>query len=205
MQQQAIQQRHSAPQSCLNPPSNGNPFKNQQASVAQTSQFAGHASAIHSHSTPVTDHSWLADTGATSHMTPHKHWFQTYTPFKTAITVADGRVIYSSGIGTVCFQPIVNGQKCRVLEFDRVLHVPELNRSLFAVLWLSVKKNIDIFISGCTLKFCRTESCLWTATVNNQYSAYLDGFVLTAPPSISSQTPILILLHPLFLSHPHHS
>ena len=30
---------------------------------------------------------WNCETGATSHMTPHRHWFKTYTPYVTPISV----------------------------------------------------------------------------------------------------------------------
>ncbi|KZS86476.1 hypothetical protein SISNIDRAFT_388448, partial [Sistotremastrum niveocremeum HHB9708] len=48
---------------------------------------------------------WIADTGATSHMTPHRHWFHNYQPYVTPIRLADGSIVYSAGIGTVQFQP----------------------------------------------------------------------------------------------------
>lgn len=156
----------------------------QQAHIAQI-QYAGHASNIHSTPNPISDHSWLADTGATLHMTPYRHWLRSYTPMKIPITIADGRVIYSSGIGCVWFQPVVNGHKsAQILEFERVLHVPELDKSLFSVLWLSVAKSIEIFIKNRTLEFSRHNTCLWTASINSQYSAYLNGSVL--PISLNS-------------------
>lgn len=37
-----------------------------------------------------TDQSWTADTGASAHMTPHRHWFQNYKPYRVPIELADG-------------------------------------------------------------------------------------------------------------------
>ena len=46
---------------------------------------------------------WNADTGATSHMTPHRHWLRNYVPKRVAIKVADNNIVYSTGVGTVVF------------------------------------------------------------------------------------------------------
>ncbi|KAF7761159.1 hypothetical protein Agabi119p4_10568 [Agaricus bisporus var. burnettii] len=51
------------------------------------------------------DFFWLADTGATSHMTPHRHWFKSYSPNCIPIRLADNSTIYSAGVGSVVFQP----------------------------------------------------------------------------------------------------
>jgi hypothetical protein len=88
-------------------------------------EFAGNASAPSpssspSPSTPLqldSDFNWLADTGATSHMTPHRHWFKTYAPHKIPIHLADNSVVYSAGIGSVVFQPAVNGKEARGIFF----------------------------------------------------------------------------------------
>ena len=53
---------------------------------------------------------WLADTGATLHMTPHRHWFSSYTPHVIPITCANGQSIYSAGKGTVRF--LSSGKNC---------------------------------------------------------------------------------------------
>ncbi|KAF9548871.1 hypothetical protein CPC08DRAFT_615989, partial [Agrocybe pediades] len=50
---------------------------------------------------------WNMDTGATSNMTPHRNWIRNYTPYRVPIRLADHRVIYSEGVGTVRFRPIV--------------------------------------------------------------------------------------------------
>src|ERR1700761_7298177 len=47
---------------------------------------------------------WCADSGASSHMTPHRDWFVHYTPHTVPIKIADGNIIYSAGIGDVHFK-----------------------------------------------------------------------------------------------------
>ncbi|KII82870.1 hypothetical protein PLICRDRAFT_47470, partial [Plicaturopsis crispa FD-325 SS-3] len=52
------------------------------------------------------EHDWNADTGATSHMTPHRHC----------------TVIYSAGVGSVVFNPRISGKSA-----DPVLFVASIN------------------------------------------------------------------------------
>ncbi|KIJ61043.1 hypothetical protein HYDPIDRAFT_97381, partial [Hydnomerulius pinastri MD-312] len=55
------------------------------------------------------DIDWNADTGATSHMTPHRHWIRNHAPKHVPICLADHTVVYSAGIGSVVFNPAVGG------------------------------------------------------------------------------------------------
>lgn len=82
---------------------------------------------------------WTADTGATAHMTPHRHWLRDYKPHRVPIKLADRTVVYSVGIGSVVFVPVVNGRKTRTMQFSNVLHVPDLQNNLLAVLYLTRK------------------------------------------------------------------
>jgi hypothetical protein len=52
------------------------------------------------------DADWNADTGATSHMTPHRHWLRNYAPRHVPIKLADNNIVYSAGVGTVLFNPV---------------------------------------------------------------------------------------------------
>ena len=81
---------------------------------------------------------WNTDSGATSHMTPHYNWLRNYVPCKVPIRLADNTVVYSEGVGTVLFKPIVNGKPGREVEFTKVLHVPALRNNLFSVLYLTL-------------------------------------------------------------------
>ena len=93
------------------------------AETTQKAEFAGNASLLLDHSSPkcllISDAGadWNTDTGATCHMTPHRHWFHSYTPQSTPIRLANGQTIYSAGIGAVRFQPSVNGKPGQLLEF----------------------------------------------------------------------------------------
>ena len=72
------------------------------------------------------DFHWIADTGATSHMTPYHHWFKSYTHYRTPIHLANNIVIYSAGVGNVVFEPIVMENKLEQLS--------SLKSSMFLIL-----------------------------------------------------------------------
>jgi hypothetical protein len=118
--------------------------KSQKARKAQEespapAEFAGNASHLLAGAQSHANHAdWNADTGATSIMTPH-HWMHNYTPKHVPVKLADETIIYSAGIGSVFFEPEIEGRKTEAIEFTRVLHVPQLGNNLLAVLlylWL---------------------------------------------------------------------
>jgi hypothetical protein len=77
------------------------------------------------------DEEWLTDTGATRHMTAILAWFLTYTPYKVPVVLANNAVIWSAGIGSVRFRPVVDGKPARDVVFTGVLHVPDLQNNCY--------------------------------------------------------------------------
>lgn len=120
--------------------------------AAAVAEFAGNASRFSDPSSPFTPlqlnahYDWIADSGATSHMTPHCHWFRTYTTNCVPIRLADNTVVYSSGIGSVVFIPVMRGKDAREVEFTCVLHVPNLRSNLLSILHLTQNSGIHISI-----------------------------------------------------------
>ena len=144
--------------------------------------FAGNASAFDfsdPHSPLLNDAGtdWVADTGATRHMTPHRHWFVSYSPYSVPIRLADNTVIHSTGIGSVRFLPLLNGKPQRCLEFHDVLHVPDLRSNLLSVLHLSQHKDYTVSIRKNSMSFSRNNTVLFTASVSNN-CARLNGQIV---------------------------
>lgn len=155
----------------------------EESSDVETAEFAGNASAFDLTdpcSPLVTDAGadWIADTGATSHMTPHRHWFSSYTPFKRSIRLADSKIIYSVGKGSVRFSPLVNGKPARLLEFHDVLHVPDLRSNLLSVLFLTEKKSYEVKIQKSVMYFKQNNRLLFTASVFPNHHAVLNGQIV---------------------------
>ena len=152
--------------------------KTTATTASQVKEFAGNA-AISPSPSPVSD-LWNADTGASSHMTPNRHWFKTYTPYVTPVRLANGQLVYSAGIGSVQFEPTINGRRSRTIEFERVLHVPLLQSNLLAVLYLTSKKGWKVVIKSDQMSFSLHNHIYFTATVNDRNSAFLDGAAIVS-------------------------
>ncbi len=155
--------------------------------AAAITEFAGQASAVDEFEANVTSSNifhWNTDTGATSHMTPHKIWIRNYTPYRVPIRLADSRVIYSEGVGSVLFRPLINGKLSRDVEFSRVLHVPALRNNLLAVLYLTRHKSFDVHISSDKMNFERNGTLLFTASINESNVGYLNGSTVDINESV---------------------
>ena len=133
---------------------------------------------------------WNADTGASNHMTPHRHWIRNFTPCRIEIKLADGSSIYSQGRGTVLFEPIIDGQVWHPVEFSDVLYVPDLRSNLFSVLHLSLRKDFTITIEHDLMDFQRDGNTYFVAKVNSSTIAYLQGTTIPIPETanLSSST-----------------
>ena len=126
------------------------------------------------HTTSHANQRWNADTGATSHMTPHRHWLQNYEPYRTPIRLANDHVIYSAGRGEVLFAPVIEGKPSKNVVFTNVLHVPDLQNNLLAVLHLTTKHDFTVLVVNESLLFKRNNKIVFTATVQNGVG-YLNG------------------------------
>lgn len=157
--------------------SSTSPGNTAASNANKAEEFAGNAS-IPSPSSPPPSSDWNADTGATSHMTPHRHWFTTYTPYRTPVRLANDTIVYSAGLGSVRFQPVVNGKDGQLVEFERVLHVPDLRSNLLSVLYLTRNKGYTVVIDKNLLRFQYQSRLLFTATISSRNAAFLDGRVV---------------------------
>jgi transposase InsO family protein len=171
---------------------------NVEPESSKVAESAGNASDNHISSFPLqidANFDWNADSGATSHMTPHAHWMRNYTPFRTPIRLANNHIVYSAGVGSVVFVPTIGGKGRRAVEFTRVLHVPDLKTNLLSILYLTRHKQFTVTINSCEMRFIHEGTLLFTAQINENNAAFLDGstdedshtanFVSTLPVDIS--------------------
>ena len=82
-----MERHHILPHNVIIQPS----WQHQFSSDSSGTRFhAGHTLAMSSSpfSIALSNRNWLADTGATSHMTPHRHWVHNYTPLRIPISEA---------------------------------------------------------------------------------------------------------------------
>jgi GAG-pre-integrase domain len=111
-------------------------------------------------------------------------------PHRIPIRLADRSVLYSEGVGSVHFNPVVNGQKMSPLEFTNVLYVPSLSSNLFSVLYLTTYRSVTVLIVRDTLNFLRDGHIVIQAQVNALNAAFLTGETLPVEhfASLSSST-----------------
>ena len=150
---------------------------------------------------------WNSDTGASSHITPHRHWLRNYKKCCVEIKLADGSSIYSEGVGTVLFEPIINGEPAQQVGFSNVLHVPALRNNLFSVLFLSMHRDFAINIHKDTISFKLAGKTLFYAKVHpSSNAAYLQGTTIpiseSANLSSSATLPMDLELWHCRLCHP---
>jgi hypothetical protein len=147
----------------------------QAQAAAPVVESAGHASLSSTTLPSQTHYAWNADTGATSHMTPHHQWLVDYTPHCVPIKLADDTIVYSAGVGSVLFKPLVRGKELRTVKFSKVLHVPSLGSNLLSVLFLTKHRGFKVLIDGQSMDFMRSGETLFTAPINKHNAAYLSG------------------------------
>ena len=139
-------------------------------------------------------------------MTPHRHWLRNYAPKRVPIKLADNNIVYSTGVGTVVFSPVINGKTVRSVEFTRVLHVPDLRNNLLSVLYLTRTIGFTVHITASQMSFERpTGTPLFVASISNSNAAFLDGSTVPLAEYASAATtlPLDIDLWHRRLAHHH--
>src|ERR1700753_92074 len=121
-------------------------------------------------------------------MTPHCHWFSSYAPHHVPIKLADNNIVYSAGIGSVVFIPRVNGSEMRPIQLTRVLHVPNLRNNLLSVLFSTRQRGFIVKITGNAMYFNLNGETLFTASIDDNNSAYLDGTTKPVDTVFASST-----------------
>ncbi|KAH7093812.1 hypothetical protein BKA62DRAFT_625801, partial [Auriculariales sp. MPI-PUGE-AT-0066] len=89
---------------------------------ATSSQLANLAS----RSSLIATTKWNTDTGCSATMSCRRSYFASYHPHRVGIQLANGHVVFSAGISSVRFIPTLDGRDALPVEFDDVLHVPDL-------------------------------------------------------------------------------
>jgi len=119
--------------------------------------------------------SWNTDIGTSAHMTFNCHWMHNMMLHCIPIHLADGAVVYSEGISTVQFSPVVHGQEMAKLEFTNVLYVPSLSSNLLSVLYLTMYHSFTILIERDTLYFIWNSKIIFQACLSPSNSTFLLG------------------------------
>ena len=93
---------------------------------------------------------WIVDSGATQHMTPNRHAFDTYESISSRnVFLGDNGMVEALGKGSILVESQVKGKMRRIRIYD-VLHVPKLHANLLSVSKL-VARGLRVHFdkSGC--------------------------------------------------------
>jgi hypothetical protein len=126
------------------------------------------------------DAHWIADLGATSHMSTQHHWFKTLEPHVVPICIANDAIVYSKGIGSVILKPL--DKSLDLLLLSCVLYVPALQNNLLSVLHLVSTHRFCIKIEGTEMLFLRNAKPMFTAMICKN-TAWLDMHTPCTPKS----------------------
>lgn len=121
--------------------------------------------------------SWNPDSGATSHMTPHRNWIRNLTAVRVAVSLANNEIVWATGKGDVYFTPKIHGRIGETLIFHDVLYVPALQNNLFSILSAVRKSKMRVVIEGESLEFFKEGQLLLTASIRG-ITGMLDGSTL---------------------------
>ena len=94
------------------------------------------------------DFSWIADSGATEHMSDKRQWFTNFHPVHDkcwSVSIADNHLLYVRGVGDIIVHATINGV-VRPFKLQNVLYVPHLRRNLIFVSRLTEKHVAIIHI-----------------------------------------------------------
>ncbi|CAK9832648.1 Retrovirus-related Pol polyprotein from transposon TNT 1-94 [Anthophora retusa] len=113
----------------------------QPKTLSIESGYISDVSAFYSKTTSNDEDIWLADSGASMHMTFRKDFFTSVNLLNEArhVKIADDKILPVTGIGTVIISEQVNG-KAIERELQNVLLVPQLRRNLFSIATINDKK-----------------------------------------------------------------
>ena len=116
--------------------------KKAQANCSKvTDAYLGKVTASHSSTSGEEQNEWIADSGASKHMTYRRDYFSSLKPLRESysVKIADDKLLPAIGVGTVIIQEKVNGQFIE-RELQDVFFVPNLKRNLFSIPAINDKK-----------------------------------------------------------------
>lgn len=124
------------------------------------------------------DTTWNPDSGATSHMTPHREWIRDMVPCNVGVRLANNDVVWATGRGSVVFNPSINGKPAESVVFSRVLYVPDLQNNLFSVLSAVRHGKLKVVIEHDQLVFSKDDNVMFTGSIRRN-TGTLDGTTLS--------------------------
>lgn len=176
---------------------NPQPQQHQLDVANAAAEFAGNASQSLSPSSPIADADWIADSGASSHMTSYRNWLRDFKAVLKPVRLADGSIIYAEGEGWIRFLPVINGKTAAPFCLSRVLYVPRLKTNLLSTQSLTRGEKYSALFIGKRVEIREGNKIVLKGSINAHNTFYLDGKTETALAALTIGAPA----EPLSLWH----
>ncbi|UYV67549.1 hypothetical protein LAZ67_5001172 [Cordylochernes scorpioides] len=115
-----------------------------------------------------TKDSWIADSGATDHMTFRREWFSTFEEIPEGVhpvCLGDGKKIYAKDKGNIDIISYVDSQEIIATLLD-VLYIPELETNLVSIS-TATKHGLTLICKGNQIKLTKNSKVLVTGIKDN--------------------------------------
>ncbi|KAI1285654.1 Retrovirus-related Pol polyprotein from transposon TNT 1-94 [Halotydeus destructor] len=146
---------------------------NQEENVMYAADgFSGYNCAFSAHwkmaKVPVEDQ-WVADSGASAHMTGRRDWFMAFEDCQEELVLADGQTMVIAGRGTISLKRFVRGRWYDGVLLDAA-YVPGLKNNLYSVGAAACHGFTAMFSDdGLVVAKDKMEMATGTKTKNNMY------------------------------------
>lgn len=155
-------------------------------------EFAGNASQSLSPSSPTADADWIADSGASSHMTSHLKWLRDFRPLRRPVKLADGSIIYAEGEGWILFEAWIDG-KAVPFRLDGVLYVPCLKTNLLSTQKLTRAGKYTVHFIEQRVEIREGDTIVLTGSINDHNTFYINGRTESALAALAATSPAVPL------------
>jgi transposase InsO family protein len=123
--------------------------------------------------------SWILDSGATFHMSPHRRWFSSYNQMRGTVYLGNNISLAIEGIGHIrikMFDGVVRSMEC--------WHVPQMKRNLISLSTLD-DQGYKVHAEGGTLKVGKGSMTLMKGKLSARLY-YLQGTVIMGEAVVAS-------------------
>jgi hypothetical protein len=126
---------------------------------------------------------WIADSGATDHMTDQLHWFSDFTPLPThanwPVETPAGHKIFVKGTGNIKIL-VQLPDRTEIHLLKQVLYIPDFGRNLFSLTKVAQQQKIFTLCRDKTCELLLNNDLIMTGRMIN--GSYILDFTVLIPP-----------------------
>jgi hypothetical protein len=156
----------------------GEDGRSEQAALADEKAQGARPTVSLSFKSNSAEHSWLFDTGASSHMTSNADHILNLKPTQLSVRIANDKTLVCEGLGRVEFTAVLPNEPSRKVVLERVLYVPSLGR-ISLLSWNAIERKGDFELRGKRGQLFvyneQNEKLLWAKNINGSYLVQINS------------------------------